>query len=112
MIIPTFIEELVEAGIPVSLQKGGSFHIEGFYKSSGVTIVKSSEFDYWLAESRYSQIDRIEDLNDIVGLNYYWWQHSKDRYEGWAQPEAAWIPLLVQFGYIKEKTIPATVVYE
>jgi hypothetical protein len=110
MNIPSFIEELVEEGIPVTLQKGGSFHIEGFYKSSGVTV--QLEDDGWVAVARYNEVTQIETLHDLAGLNYHWWQCSKDRYDGWAQPDPRWVPLLLQFGYIKEKTIPAQTVYE
>jgi hypothetical protein len=110
MNIPSFIEELVEEGIPVTLQKGGSFHIEGFYKSSGVTV--QLEDDGWVAVARYNEVTQIETLHDLVGLNYHWWQCSKDRFDGWSQPESAWVPLLLKFGYIKEKTIPAQTVYE
>lgn len=111
MQIPTFIEELVEAGIPVHLQKGGSFYIEGFYKSGGVLIIKDSKGG-WQLKARYGEVSSINFLEDIVQANYNWWQRSKERNEFWQQPDPAWVPLLVQFEFIKEKTIPATVVYE
>lgn len=111
MNIPTFIEELVEAGIPVTLQKGGSFYIEGFYKSGGVTVERYTKND-WQLVARYNETTHIDTLDDIVEINYNWWQRSKERNEFWQQPDPAWIPLLIQFEFIKEKNIPATVVYE
>jgi hypothetical protein len=110
MRIPQFIEELVEEGIPVTLQKDGKFRIEGFYKSSGVTICQQD--GKWVAFQRYDNQDTIETLEDMVALNYSWWLRSKDRFDGWAQPDSLWTPLLLRFGYIKEKAIPARTVYE
>lgn len=112
MQIPQFILELVEEGIPVTLQKGGVYHIEGFYKSSGVHLCYNASQDTWIATARYDEETYISSLKNLVALNYSWWQKSKDRYEGWAQPDPLWVPLLRRFGYIKEKTIPAQVVYE
>lgn len=110
MNIPDFIEELVEAGIDVFLQKGGKFYIEGFYKSGSITI----EWDtsQWVACARYNEVTRIDTLQDLVELNYDWWQRSKDRCEGWEQPNDKWVPLLLKYGYIKAKTVPAKTIYE
>jgi hypothetical protein len=115
MTIPPFIEQLVYAGIPVTLQLASvgafAFRLVGFYKSSGITITEN-EPGYWLATARYNETTRIECLLDIVGLNYYWWQRSKERSEGWAQPDEKWVPLLLKGDFIKEKVIPEQKVYE
>lgn len=110
MITPKFIEELVEAGISVTLQKGNKFRLEGFYKSGEVTIEQRE--GGWVACARYNEVTGIDTLQDLVNLNYKWWQYSKDRYEGWQQPESLWAPLMVKFGLVQEKTIPAQTVYE
>jgi hypothetical protein len=110
MNIPDFIEQLVEADIEVVLRKGGKFYIKGFYKSSGITVQWDSVC--WVATARYNEVSQIDNMHDLVCLNYSWWQRSKDRFDGWSQPESAWVPLLLKFGYIKEKTIPAQTVYE
>lgn len=113
MIIPDFIEELVEAGISVTLQKGNKFRIEGFYKSSGVTIENINAFQQeWVANARYNEVTRIESLRDIVELNYYWWDRSKGRSEYWEQPDPLWVPLLLQFKFIAAKTISEQTIYE
>lgn len=110
MNIPDFIEELVEAGIDVTLKPGGGFYIEGFYKSGSVTI--KWDTSQWVLCARYNEVTPISSLDDLVEANYYWWQRSKDRNTGWKQPASAWVPLLLRFGYIEEKTIPETKVYE
>jgi hypothetical protein len=74
MIIPSFIQEIVEADIEVGLRKGGKFHIGGFYKSGGITL--ECDGNCWKAVARYNEITTIETLHDIVGLNYHWWLRS------------------------------------
>jgi len=109
-IIPSFIQELLEADIPVSLTKD-SFIVDGFYKSGTVEIKCRNEAD-WYAVARYQEKTDIEDIQDLVALNYYWWQSGKERYEGWNQPNSRWLPLLVQYGYVTAKVIPEQTIYE
>ena len=109
-IIPSFIQELLEAGVDVQLTQD-SFIVGGFYKSDTVTITGSNEIGYF-AHARYDDVCSIDDLQDIVALNYTWWQHSKDRYEGWSQPDSQWVDLLVQYEYVQAKVIPQQTIYE
>ena len=109
-IIPSFIQELLEHGINVELTKD-SFLVSGFYKSGVVEVKCRGEHD-WCAKARYNETTSIEELRDLVSLNHYWWQCSKDRYDGWSQPDSNWVPLLEKFGFITPKTIPAKVIYE
>jgi hypothetical protein len=109
--IPEFIEQLLEAGIEVGLTREG-FTVDGFYKSGEVRIVPSTVEGSWICHQRYNKTDTVENLHDIVGINHHWWLHSKERSEFWEQPDLVWAPLLVKFGYIKEKTIPERKVYE
>lgn len=109
-IIPSFIQELLEYGINVQLTRD-SFVVDGFYKSGNIEVKCQGEHD-WYAEARYNETTPIEELRDLVSLNYTWWLRGKDRYEGWSQPDSNWIPLLEKFEFITSKTIPAKVIYE
>lgn len=109
-IIPSFIQELLEAGVDVSLTKDG-FVVDGFYKS-GTIEVKQNIGNGWEAFARYGSVDPIRDTIDVVGINYHWWQQSKDRFDGWSQPDSRWLPLLVKYGYVTAKVIPEQIVYE
>lgn len=109
-IIPSFIQELLEAGVEVSLTKD-SFVVEGFYKSGNIEIKCRNESD-WYAVARYQEKTDIETVEDIVGLNHAWWYISKERYDGWSQPDSRWLPLLVKYGYVTAKVIPEQIIYE
>lgn len=84
-LIPSFIQELLEHDIPVSLTKDG-FVVEGFYKSGTIEIQCRNEAD-WYAVARYQEKTDVEDIQDIVAINHLWWLRGKERYEGWSQPD-------------------------
>lgn len=109
--IPQFIEELLEAGIEVGLTSEG-FTVGGFYKSGEVKLVPSDVDSVWICHQRYNETNSVKDLQDLVGINYYWWVRSKNRSPYWEQPDSKWAPLLVKFGYVKEKIVPEQKVYE
>ena len=109
-IIPSFIQELLEYGITVGLTKD-SFIVDGFYKSGTVEVRCQGEND-WFAESRYNQVDYVGGLHDLVALNYSWWRMSKDRSDGWSQPDSQWLKLLIEYEYVTAKVIPEQIVYE
>ena len=104
------IEETLENDIPVTTTinpqtKKKEYMLEGFYKSGIVKLIE--EDDKLIAISRYNERTNVESLFDIVLLNYEWWVSSKERYEGWENPDNMWIPLLLKFNLIKHvvKTI-------
>lgn len=109
-IIPSFIQELLEAGITVELTSD-SFLVHGFY-NSGVVEVKCQGESDWFATDRYHNVTSIEDVQDLVALNVQWWQSSKDRYVGWNQPDSQWLKLLVQYEYVQAKVVPQQTIYE
>jgi len=78
------------------------YRLTGFYKSSGVVLTESGE--KLIAIARYDETTEINDIRDLVALNYEWWISSRDRSESWKNPEQAWIPLLEKYGFIKKKT--------
>lgn len=89
--------------------------VEGFYKSGEITLAPVTipgKAELFIAHSRYGQDDRIFALEDLVLLNFDWWQKSKDRFEGWAQPDPKWAPLMLTQGLLVAREIPATTVYE
>ena len=109
-IIPSFIQELLEYDIPVSLTKD-SFIVDGFYKSGNVEVHCQGE-NNWFAKARYNEITDVEDLQDLVALNYRWWQRSHYRSYSWSQPDSRWIKLLIEYEYVTAKVIPEQIVYE
>ena len=103
----TILNALVEAGIELTVTKLG-ITIAGFYKSSGVRLILIEDGKL-LATSRYNQNDIIESLDDLVQLNYDWWQATKNRNpEDRVAPEEAWLPLMVASGRVKVKTTVET----
>lgn len=101
------LQELLETGI--SLQIGydrkleqSTYAVSGFYKSNYVELIESD--DKLIARARYNEITEIESLQDLVLLNYCWWDLSKDRFDGWKNPNSQWLPLLIKFGYVTEET--------
>ena len=102
------LNELLEANFEYSVSKAGVY-LEGFYKSSGITLVYDDVEQNWVATARYNEKTVVNTLDDLVHLNYQWWQYSKDRYEGWANPEEEWLPLMVKLGLVTVKTETKTV---
>jgi len=102
------LEELLEADFTYTVSKAGVY-LDGFYKSSGVTLVFDDVKQEWVATARYNEKTVVESLDDLVHLNYQWWQYSKDRYDGWVAPEEKWLPLMVKLGLVTVKTETKTV---
>lgn len=94
--------ELVEKGFELKVRKSGIF-IEGFYKSGTVEMIINEE-DQLIAKSRYNQEDVIETFNDLVYLNYEWWQKSKGRSDHWTSPANEWGEFMVELGLAKKRT--------
>jgi len=117
MNIPAMILDLVEREIPVSIVKkeikGESFigfEIDGFYKSDTVFLIPKDDKTF-TAVSRYDERDEIAFLEDLVALNFKWWERSKYRgFDGWRNPTEQWLPLLEQAGYVETHTQKVVVV--
>lgn len=100
------IKELLQKGIEIAgvYLKNGELAVvlSGFYKSGTATLFRQD--NKVVAATRYNEVTEISDFEDLVQLNYRWWQYSKDRYEGWSAPDSAWLPHLIELGLVKEKT--------
>lgn len=103
------IEELLKNEIPVKMrwEEGRiCYELEGFSKSGFVMLVPvNSKEDpnlLFVCKQRYNKESDIVDLRDIVFVNYCWWLDYKDR-EPFQNPDPIWLPLLIQFGFIKEE---------
>jgi len=104
--INNIVNELIENNISVSIEYDQSINklvyiLKGFYKSDTIKLIETD--DKLIAHARYEEETLIESLRDIVELNYRWWKSSKDRFEGWANPDSQWLPLLLKYGFIKEE---------
>ncbi len=99
MTLHPVIEEFIFKGGSVSIDKNG-YHIDGFYKSGAITL--KEENNILKAYSRYDQVDEIHDFDDLVALNYFWWDRSKGRSTGWSSPDSIWEKHLIESGRIKK----------
>jgi hypothetical protein len=104
------IRELLEKGFifnGVSLLETGelAYELTGFYKSSGIKLYEDSTYIYALA--RYGEITILNDgenpFDALVYLNYEWWNKSKNKFEGWVNPEEKWLPFLIEKEFFNQK---------
>lgn len=77
--------------------------IDGFYKSDGIHLREREDGLYVTA--RYNEITKIDSFSDLVYLNYRWWFNSKDKYDGWNNPEPEWLPLFIKYDLVVEKNM-------
>ncbi len=104
--MPGLISTILHHGIPVSMEVENNelvFTLRGFYKSNGVRIYSLEDEIHYKVKDRYKE-EIISDFSDLVGLHYYWWISSKNKYEGWATPDPVWIPALIKYKFITETT--------
>lgn len=98
------IKQLVKEGIEVTLQVNETsvevdFEIAGFYKSGSVllqTQPEGSEYPF-LAVARYDEQTPIYDIHDVVELNLYWHNVSKDRFAGWHEYDPEWVEIIEKY---------------
>lgn len=106
----SLIRQLLEKGFVFSgvclLDSGEiAYNLNGFYKSGDVLLFEDSTYIY--AQARYAEITVLNDgqnpFDALVGLNYEWWQKSKDRYDGWKIPDSRWLPYFLEKGLVQEQ---------
>jgi hypothetical protein len=107
MKIEDLIEELLDNGIQITINKFEGekrYHLPGFYKSNGfVYLVQEGE--KVIAYQRYGEKKEIWDLADLLYLNKYWWEITKERNPGSTMyPDDEWKKLLLDRGIIKAET--------
>ena len=64
--------------------------VDGFYKSGTIKLIENE--DELTAVARYDEQSEIDSLYDLVSLNHEWWIRSKDRFDGWKEPDLSWLP--------------------
>jgi len=89
-------EKLLALGLDVSLNPGpngieATFH-SGFYKSDGIVKLWDKDGELRL-ETRYDELDIINEPMDVVRVSKRWWDYSKNRYDGWKAPAYGWAEL-------------------
>lgn len=97
------ILECIDRGLTLEVSKG-QIKLDGFYKSGSV-LLKIDHLGNLIAESRYSQVDKIESFRDLVQLNYDWWENSRKRYDGWKVPDSAWCDFLIEFEFVQKSVV-------
>ena len=104
--INNIIKELLKHKINVEIEinpinENLIYKINGFYKSG---LIQLEEINGELiATARYNEKTDINELRDLVYLNYKWWNLSKERYDGWKNPDQNWISLLEEYNFITKK---------
>lgn len=103
---PGILAELIQSGVQVLVTKN-SFVLGGFYKSGDIQLRRlAGDRTSYTAFDRYDCETTINELRDLVEMNFDWWQRSKKRGNpGWEQPNEMWIPLLVKFGFVAKQTV-------
>ena len=81
---------LAECGVMIQMISYDKFDVYGFYKSSKVTVDLTNKKIY----GRYDEVDEIyESLSlekQLLIINKYWWERSKDRWDGWSEMSPTW----------------------
>lgn len=106
------IDQLVRTGISVvvSFNKEEDrieYIVDGFYKSGTIKLIDEgdgNDENFLTAIARYDERTTISSVRDLVKLNYDWWQSSRDRFDGWKDPNIMWIPLLLDYSFIQTIT--------
>ena len=101
----SWFDVLIEAGVPVTFTKDGVV-LEGFYKSGNVTLVeRPHDLPTLIAIDRYKEETVIQDVQDIIDLNFDWWERSRTRgVDGWERPAGGWLSLFEAQGLVEKRT--------
>ena len=109
--LENLIRTLLLKGITISgvqFNKDGNlcYAVDGFYKSGCAYVYQDGETI--IANMRYGDSVIISEsdaspFQELVALNYEWWDKSKERLDDWKTPDARWMPHLIEHGFVKEK---------
>jgi hypothetical protein len=98
------LKELLDNGVSFEISKDENresyvYEITGFYKSNFVKL-REKDSDTLEATCRYNETETITSFDDLVRLNYRWWDYSKDRFDGWASPEGDYMKHFKRLGLV------------
>lgn len=111
------INEIIEDIIQKYLERGGQIEIVmhkgepaislvGFYKSNRLLLLpKNDGEDYVQSIARYDERETVRVWYDIVLINYHWWVESKDRFDGWADPDHVFLEDFKRHNLIEVETV-------
>ena len=103
-IIEEALKRKAEIGIVLLNEKQIAIQVSGFYKSDTVNLVdKGKEEGFLIAITRYDQHDEIHNWNDLVELNFEWWDSSKNKFTGWRTPNDVFKQDLIDKGLYSEQ---------
>lgn len=103
-------QKLKEHDIEFDLSlKDEEIQVHGFSKS-GVATLKEDEEGNVVAHTRYGQENKLSSFEDLVRLNYEWFDMYRDR-KPFTSPSSDWADVLVEYGYVK-RTEKVVVKYE
>lgn len=78
------------------------FQINGFSKSGTATLWEEDDGKI-VCQTRYDQIDYIEEYDDIVRVAFDWYSSYSDR-DGYSEPSSYWVDDFLRLGLIKTET--------
>lgn len=74
--------------------------VEGFSKS-GVAALKEAPNGDVYAYTRYDQVTEMRSFEDLVALNFEWFDSYRDR-KPFTEPDISWADVLIEYGYLKQ----------
>ncbi len=102
-VIPDLILEAMEKGIVVKISKEG-YSIDGFYRS-GTIDIEVGEDGKLTAKSRRNRVDIINEYDDLVRLNYYWWFLSREKDREWLRPGKEWLEDFLRLDLVEREIV-------
>lgn len=83
------------------------FMLNGFSKSGTATLYEIPDGNIELI-TRYNQIDKINDFEDIARVAFDWYVNYKDR-ETFRLPDENWADIFCGYGWLHKETVINTV---
>ena len=97
---PDYLKTIIEANIPVTIEKDSKTGIIGFNLNSeaksGMFLYQDPENQNWYISGRYNFKEQVENLGDVMSIF-----HSFYRMRDFGSK--AWLNLLVKEGILEEK---------
>jgi hypothetical protein len=103
MTLHPLISVLLDKGLSVSLSKEG-YLVDGFHKSGTVLLKEVENENHLLCLSRYEKEDIITCFDDLVFLNFYWYEVTKERNNNEYHPGEFWLNEYLRLNLVKVKT--------
>lgn len=99
--LPEWVEQAAERSIRVILTVEG-FEVEGFYKLGNLRVVMD-EKGLTHAIDKKDVKKRIENLDDLVRMNFEAWKSSREKRVQWQNPGREWLDDFMRLNLVKRQ---------